>query len=110
METLQKKKKRNDLVFYWDNKNQAESKANGEEIGIEMPGFSKDEISVKIVHGMMNITAQKKHESKKQGKNFYSHSISQSSMQRSFSLPEGFDAKSVEIKIEDGVIRIVKKR
>ena len=85
-----------------------EENKNG--ISIEMPGFSKDEISVFIDKGFLNVAAEKKHRKTEKGKNFYREEAFQSSFRRSISLPEGMGKDDIEIKVEDGSVKIRKKK
>lgn len=88
--------------FYWEEK--------PAEINVAMPGFTKDEIKISIEKGFINISAEKKGKKVEKKKGFYREEAFQKSFSRSMSLPEGVKADDFEIKIENGSVKIRKKK
>lgn len=88
--------------FYWEEKSA--------EINVAVPGFTKDEIKISIEKGFISISAEKRESKKEKKKGFYREEAFQRSFQRSMSLPEGVKADDIEMKIEDGSVKIRKKK
>ena len=89
--------------FYWE-------KPEGGDMKIEMPGFRKSEMSVKIEDGMLSVSAGKKSHRQEKKKGFYMEESSSSSFTKSMSLPEGIKAGDISLEIMDGVVVIKKKK
>ncbi|MBI2578374.1 MAG: Hsp20/alpha crystallin family protein [Candidatus Aenigmarchaeota archaeon] len=88
--------------FYWEEK--------PEEINIAAPGFSRDEIKVSIDKGFINISAEKKGRKVEKRKGFYKEEAFQKEFRRSMSLPENVKADELEVKVEDGSVKIKRKK
>jgi HSP20 family molecular chaperone IbpA len=78
------------------------------EVEIDLPGFKKDEISVKLEDGYMTISATKGLDTEKKDK--HGKIIRQEryagAMQRSFYVGEGVKTEDVKAKYEDGVLKL----
>ena len=78
------------------------------ELDMNLPGFKKDQISVKLEDGYMTISAAKDHDQEKKDK--HGKIIRQEryagSMQRSFYVGENVKTEDVKAKFEDGVLRL----
>ena len=76
------------------------------EIEIDLPGFKKDQISVKLDSGYLTISASKGHDQSKKDK--HGKVIRQErysgAMQRSFYVGEQIKNEDVKAKFEDGVL------
>ena len=85
-------------------------KENGDhyEVEIDLPGFKKDEINVKLEDGYMTISAAKGLDTEKKDK--HGKIIRQEryagAMQRSFYVGEGVKTEDVKAKYEDGVLKL----
>ena len=97
--------KKKGFHFYWE-----EGNKKSPEISIDLPDFSKDEISVSIENGFINVAAEKKVSRKEKGKNFYREEAFQKSFKRSMSLPDGISPEDMEVKVKDGSVKIKKKK
>lgn len=95
--------KKKDFRFYWEEKPR-------DEINIEMPGFSTDEIRVSIEGGFLKVSAEKKGGKTEKGRNFFRQEAFQKSFMRSVSLPEGVKPDELDIKLEDGAVKVRKKK
>ena len=76
----------------------------------ELPGVKKEDISVDINDSILTFKGEKKHNFEEKKDNFHVIERSYGSFQRSFTLPENVDAKQVDAKLEDGVLRIELKK
>ena len=78
------------------------------ELEMNLPGFKKDQINVKLEDGYMTISAAKGHDQEKKDK--HGKIIRQEryagSMQRSFYVGENVKTEDVKAKFEDGVLRL----
>ena len=78
------------------------------ELDIDLPGFKKDEITVEVKNGCLNISAAKgldKEEKDKDGKYIRQERYA-GSCSRSFYVGENVEAKDVSAKYEDGILKI----
>ena len=78
------------------------------ELEVDLPGFKKDEINVKLEDGYMTISATKGLDQEKKDK--HGKIIRQEryagAMQRSFYVGEGVKTEDVKAKFEDGVLKL----
>ena len=78
------------------------------ELEIDLPGFKKDQINVKLEEGYMTISAAKGHDTEKKDKHgkIIRQERYSGAMQRSFYVGEGVKVEDVKAKFEDGVLRL----
>ena len=78
------------------------------EVEIDLPGFKKDEISVKLEDGYMTISAAKGLDTEKKDKHgkIIRQERYEGAMQRSFYVGEGVKTEDVKAKYEDGVLKL----
>ena len=78
------------------------------EMDVDLPGFKKDQINVKLEDGYMTISATKDHDTEK--KDHHGKIIRQEryagSLQRSFYVGDAVKVEDVKAKFEDGVLRL----
>ena len=78
------------------------------ELEMDLPGFKKDQINVKLEDGYMTISAAKDHDQEKKDK--HGKVIRQErysgAMQRSFYVGEGVKVEDVKAKFEDGDMKL----
>ena len=78
------------------------------EMDVDLPGFKKDQINVKLEDGYMTISASKDHDNEK--KDSHGKIIRQEryagSMQRSFYVGDAVKVEDVKAKFEDGVLKL----
>ena len=78
------------------------------ELEMDLPGFKKDQINVKLEDGYMTISASKGHDTEKKdrhGKIIRQERYS-GAMQRSFYVGDQVKVEDVKAKFEDGVLRL----
>ena len=78
------------------------------ELEIDLPGFKKDEIGVKLEDGYMTISAAKGLDTEKKDKHgkIIRQERYEGAMQRSFYVGEGVKTEDVKAKYEDGVLKL----
>lgn len=83
-------------------------------IEAEIPGLSKDEVSVEVQDDILTISGQKiKQCSSKENDNnckYIRKELKHSSFKRSFTLSEIFDKESLNAKFENGLLKITLKK
>jgi HSP20 family protein len=72
----------------------------------DLPGLTKDEISVKLVENILEITGEKKSEEKVDRKDYLRFERSYGKFSRTVRLPEGLDTDHVMAGFTDGVLEI----
>ena len=78
------------------------------EVDVDLPGFKKDEIDIRLDKGTLTIAAAKgldKEEDDKNGK-FLRHERYTGAMSRSFYIGEGFTVKDIKAKYENGILSL----
>ena len=75
---------------------------------IELPGFTENEIDVRIEKSVLTIKAEKKVKEEEKGKGKQMHIISErvEKYYRSFALPQNADEEKIEAKFENGVLAL----
>ena len=81
---------------------------NDYEMDMDLPGFKKDQVNIKLEDGYLTISAAKEHDNEK--KDRHGKIIRQEryagSMQRSFYVGDGVKPEDVKAKFEDGVLKL----
>jgi HSP20 family protein len=72
-------------------------------VAIDIPGLSKEDISIKVENGTMKIEGERKEE--RAGK-YHLAERSYGRFYRSFALPDDVDAEKIEAKVANGVLEI----
>jgi HSP20 family protein len=78
----------------------------GYSIKADLPGLSKEDISIKIEDGILSISGEKKREVEKKGQT-YCYERSYGKFTRSFTLPNDADPKKIEAQYQNGVLDIM---
>lgn len=78
------------------------------EVDVDLPGFKKDEIDIRLDKGTLTIAAAKgldKEDDDKNGK-FLRRERYTGAMSRSFYIGEGFTVKDIKAKYENGILSL----
>ena len=81
---------------------------NSYELDIDLPGFKKDEITVQLDNGYLNISAAKgldKDEEKKDGK-YIRRERYAGAMSRTFYVGDNLTQQDIKAKFENGILKI----
>jgi len=73
----------------------------------ELPGFSKDEIELRVTSQTINIWAEKKRKSVEKEEDFFRAKQSYASANRLLTLPVEVKTEKIKAKLKDGVLEIV---
>ena len=72
----------------------------------ELPGLSKNDVTVDVTDDMLTIEGERKHESEKKEGSYYRSERSYGYFSRSVALPEGAKADTAKATFKDGVLEI----
>ena len=72
----------------------------------DLPGVSKEDITIDIADNMLTISGEKKLEEKIESGSCYSLERFHGSFRRRFELPEGTDTDKVKAHLENGVLEV----
>lgn len=73
----------------------------------ELPGFSKDEVKLKVTPTTIDISAEKKKISIEKRENFYKQERAYGTARRIMTLPEEVKTEGVKAKFENGILEVV---
>lgn len=73
----------------------------------ELPGLTKEDISVELKDSVLTLSGEKKIEESDATERLHRTEISYGSFSRSFYVPSDIDAESIEANFEDGILQIV---
>lgn len=73
----------------------------------ELPGFSKEEIKLKITENTIEISAEKKKQLLQRGKNFFRRERSFGATKRTMALPYAVKPDETKAKFENGILTVV---
>jgi HSP20 family protein len=72
----------------------------------ELPGVSKNDVSVTVQNGMLTIQGERRHETEEKGKRYHRVECCYGSFMRSFRVPDDADEEKVKAEFKDGMLNI----
>lgn len=75
-------------------------------VELELPGFRREELDVKVERGILTISGRREAESEDGGQTYHLRERSVGRFTRSFSLPTALDADQVSATFDDGILRV----
>lgn len=75
-------------------------------IKAELPDLRKEDVKVKVDHGILSISGERKFEKEEKNKRYHRVERSYGSFVRSFQVPEDADAGKVMAEYKDGVLNV----
>lgn len=75
-------------------------------ISMELPGLSKDDVSLTVREGMLTIEGERKQEDEKEGVNYHRVERRYGKFLRSFQLPVRVQEDKIEAVFKDGVLTV----
>ena len=73
---------------------------------VELPGLSKDDISIEFENGILTIKGEKTAEKDVKEENFHRFERSFGIFCRSFTLPKNIDDKKIKANMKDGILEL----
>jgi HSP20 family protein len=85
-----------------------ESKADNGNLIIkaDLPGVDPKEVSISVLGNQLTIEGERKHEEKKEEKDYFYQEVSYGKFSRTVPLPEGVEADKVKANYKNGVLEI----
>ena len=74
--------------------------------GAAFPGIDPKEVSVSVVGNQLTIEGERKHEEKKEEKDYFYQELSYGKFSRSMTVPEGVEADKVKATFKNGVLEV----
>ncbi|MCL4078399.1 Hsp20/alpha crystallin family protein [Coriobacteriia bacterium Es71-Z0120] len=83
-------------------------KSTGDDMVVyaELPGMSKDDISVEVTDGVLTIKGERKAETEKSEEGWLIRERSYGAFERSLALPEGVEPDKITADYKDGVLEV----
>ena len=75
-------------------------------IKAELPGVSKDDVSIDVHQNTLTLRGERKHEAEVKDEQYHRVERSYGSFQRSFTLPSTIDYEKVQATFKDGVLEL----
>ena len=75
-------------------------------VKVDLPGVDPKEVSISVVGNQLTIEGERKHEEKKEEKDYFYRELSYGKFSRSLTLPEGVDPDKVKATFTNGVLEI----
>jgi HSP20 family protein len=72
----------------------------------ELPGISKDEVSIEVHNNTLILRGERKHEAAVQDERYYRRECAYGPFQRSFVLPTMVDQEKVQATYHDGILEL----
>jgi HSP20 family protein len=76
----------------------------------EMPGLTKDNISIEVKNGVLTISGEKKHEHSDKKEGYFYSERSYGKFSRAFNLGENVSEDGVEAEYKEGVLLVTLKK
>jgi HSP20 family protein len=96
----------NDATALWSPAVEMFEKGDKLVVRAEIPGVSKDDVSVDITDDVLTIEGERRQESEDRGEGFYRSERSYGRFMRSIPLPEGVDGEKADARFEHGVLEV----
>ena len=76
------------------------------ELTAEVPGLTKEQVSIELNDGILSIKGEKKQEEEKKDKKYVHRELKHSSFCRSFVVGENVDKNAIDAKFENGILTV----
>ena len=80
--------------------------ANNIYVHAELPGLTKDTVKVTVSDGLLILRGEKKHEEKKENRNYFRIERRYGEFVRQFTLPDNVDEENVRANFANGILEI----
>lgn len=75
-------------------------------IEAEIPGLSKEDVSVDLEDNILSVTGSKRNQQEDKEKKYIRRELKRSSFKRSFQLGENFKTKNIKADFKDGILLV----
>jgi len=78
----------------------------GYRIDVALPGYSKEDISMKVDNGLVTVSSQKEAEKLSENSQFTRREFGLGTFERSFSIPKSIDTDKISAHFNNGILSI----
>ena len=75
-------------------------------VSVELPGMAKEDVSIEVGDGVLEITAKKERDSEEKGEGYLRRERGAMCFHRRLTLPEDVDPQTIEAKLAEGVLEV----
>ena len=75
-------------------------------VSAELPGMAKEDVSIEVGDGVLEITAKKEQDREEKGEGYLRRERGAMCFQRRLTLPEDVDPQAIEAKLAEGVLEV----
>ena len=75
-------------------------------VDVDLPGFTKSDIDLTFLEGVLTISGERKRETKSEGENYHYVERRSGRFARSVRLPDGVKQDTVDATLKDGVLTV----
>lgn len=75
-------------------------------VKVDLPGLDPKEVSISVLGNQLTIEGERKHEEKKEEKDYFYQEVEYGKFSRTIALPEGVEADKVKASYKNGVLEI----
>lgn len=93
-------------AFDWTPRVNVDENEDRFEITAEVPGMTRDDISIEIQENILTLKGEKKIEKEDKNRSCHICECSYGTFQRSFTLPENVKSEEIEAEYSNGILRI----
>lgn len=87
-------------------KSDIQDTGNSYKIEMDLPGFKKEEVNIKLENGMLTVSATKEQKDDVEEKNYICRERTTSSVSRQFKVGTGVSQSDISASMENGVLQI----
>jgi HSP20 family protein len=77
------------------------------EVQLAVPGFKKEDFTIDLKDGKLNISGERKLEKENKERNYFSIQTEYGKFVKSFQLPDNTNEKGIDAKYENGILEII---
>lgn len=97
---------REEFEFAWVPEMEVFEKDNRLTVRLDVPGLTKEELTVHVVEGVLTVEGERKHEVEEEKNHWYRRERTYGRFYRTVPLPEGANLKEVEATFTNGVLEV----
>jgi HSP20 family protein len=72
----------------------------------DLPGVDPKDVSISVTGNQLTIAGERKHEEKKEEKDYFYQEVQYGKFSRTMTLPDGVDADKIKANYKDGVLQV----
>jgi HSP20 family protein len=92
--------------FAWTPELEVFERDHGLIVRMDLPGLTKEDVTIDVVEGALAISGERKHETKEERPGWYSSERTYGRFYRAIPLPEGVNAPEIKATFTNGVLEV----